>query len=482
MLGNPEFKRHVWMQFSSSRLSLIVGLLTVLTLIALLFEGRWEKDLYTMYVSIGYLAMGIWSLYNVANAFGRDHDTRTWDFQRMTPMSSWDLYWGKLFGAGAMGWLVGLISMALVWVSFLSFSMGAEFLNLVKITSLMVLGFIFGHATAFFISVSTNDVITRGNAVLGFLIGLVPIQYVSSFVEGQFDIDPFDTSGSFSEDIGYLVKNTNEGFVIWHDYVLSSLEAGYLVIAFFMFWVIIGGHQVLRRELKYSDPPVVWLGFVLALPLFMVGFLPPDSFKSLFLFTFTFILTYFALIKSSYDINTYTSWWRAVKSRRLGQAFERMPLWVSTFGLVIIWGVLVVYDYSMSDTVDVSFKKVSTLAFYMLTFVLFAARDGLIIHAMRIGKRAAGRADRMMIGLYYAGVYWLLPWLTALVVKSDISAGDNLRFDGIDDIILSSKGGSDAFTWFYPIPSEHIFVMIGPITVQCIIAVWYLRRRVKSLA
>ncbi len=112
---NPEFKRNLWLTFSTLRL---IGMPAVLALIFLAAGMNTELSqmgsvAVTLFVGIVWL----WGSKNAAAAMGDELRDHTWDQQRMSALSPWEMTWGKLFDATLYNWYGGALCLLMLLVA-----------------------------------------------------------------------------------------------------------------------------------------------------------------------------------------------------------------------------------------------------------------------------------------------------------------------------------------------------------------------------
>ena len=107
MTGNPEFQRQLWLNWRPAQLAWSL-LLTALLLAAPLALARPDNRLHTLLVSA---LLGMWAaaagLGSVLAGGGLNEEARqhTWDWQRLSALTPWQMAWGKLLGAPLQAWL-----------------------------------------------------------------------------------------------------------------------------------------------------------------------------------------------------------------------------------------------------------------------------------------------------------------------------------------------------------------------------------------
>ena len=123
LMKNPEFRRNVWLELSPQRLILmpaVLGIIAVLN-IYLSSDSRTENGtahaLLISFSIIGALLVGAWGSFATLASINSEVAERTWDQQRLSALSPWQMAWGKLLGAGIYPWFGGLICAVIVLVS-----------------------------------------------------------------------------------------------------------------------------------------------------------------------------------------------------------------------------------------------------------------------------------------------------------------------------------------------------------------------------
>jgi hypothetical protein len=107
MTHNPEFQRQLWLNWRPSQLgwSLLLTALLMATPLALVQPG---DRLHTLLIT-GLLGMWIAAagLGSVLAGRGLNEEARqhTWDWQRLSALTPWQMAWGKLLGAPLPAWL-----------------------------------------------------------------------------------------------------------------------------------------------------------------------------------------------------------------------------------------------------------------------------------------------------------------------------------------------------------------------------------------
>jgi len=460
MFKNPEFQRYLWTRFSKAR---VVSLLVIYGLFALLLAmmpGDWQSDFIKPFHNIAFLSIGIWGVYNASNVFGREVANKTWDFQKMSPMSSWALVWGKLFGATSFAWFVAMVCYATVLVALVGREGGVDTYALFHHTVLFFLAGALAQGCALLISLIGNEEKAKKGSILALIIGLVVVTAVGGFSTGIF--------GGI-ENLGLTRPNANVRDVLPYGVLIDDMTRGYMHVLFATFWVFVGAHQIMREKLKYNDPPFVWLGFVVAMSLYIAGLYASSNagISSLVYFT-ALTLTYFTMLRESGDITKYNSWFYYVRAKDRKKIIEKTPNWAAS-SVVVLASLIVASAFIKSgDNINGSL--------FLVVFTLFALRDGLVIHALRLGQKAKGSYYGILV--YYLLVYVMLPWLLANILGFESAFN---HFSPINIADTAHQQGLNSLSLFFPIPIQSSLWMVTPVLVETLLAGLFLLKRLKTM-
>ena len=115
---NPEFKRNLWLEISPMRLVLMPALIGLaLAAFASLKPDETARTALTLSL-LGFFAITIvWGCVQAQNALSREVTEGTWDGQRMSALTPWQMAWGKLFGSTIYTWYGGLMLLAIAGFS-----------------------------------------------------------------------------------------------------------------------------------------------------------------------------------------------------------------------------------------------------------------------------------------------------------------------------------------------------------------------------
>lgn len=92
---NPELRRNLWLEFSLHRL---IGMPAVLALLFALFGsfgGAWRERVFTAALWGFVILAHFWGTRQASAAVTDEVRDRTWDWQRLSALSPWQMTWGK---------------------------------------------------------------------------------------------------------------------------------------------------------------------------------------------------------------------------------------------------------------------------------------------------------------------------------------------------------------------------------------------------
>jgi hypothetical protein len=247
----------------------------VITIDGLAGAGAVFALILNLQIGILLIGGGIFCLQSVH----REKELNTFDYQRVTRLTSLELTLGKLFGAPIAAYFVALCLMPVALVAAITAHVPAKII--LEVYLVLLLGSITYHALALLISV----VLGRGSSALGILsyLAAVGITYspavydawtirsVSPFFAGELLRLPSIVLGS---------GLPSPGAVYWRDLFFGEVVPHMLVLfvlyTTFTAWFLVG----VRRNLKRDPPtyeiysPVQAFSFTLYLSLLMIGFFP----------------------------------------------------------------------------------------------------------------------------------------------------------------------------------------------------------------
>lgn len=413
--NTAELMRHVWTEFSFVRM-IIIPLL--IALVAFSFSGLFTSAMGIYVVTLCAALMSHMVLANLAAsaAMRAESTDNTWDFQRMSPLTSGELSMGKLYGSTSFYHYCTAVAIILNVIS-------AQFLDnvphelwvymtFVGPLSLILCGLL-GQSISFLASIYTFSMkrkgASSGGALFGILVGGLTLNYFTV-------IALKDTAQNF------VSKSSVSDFISWHGIQIETIQFMIISIAFFLLCVHTGIYRLMRIEMQYKNMPFVWIGFITAILVYLTGI--PEALLSLTRHSVTDVqdvsgkITCAAMIMLpiiyiggySWAANTvgYTRFFTAVKNKDASGALTSVPPWFVNLALALLL-IILAMAASTTQAAPAEIQKMIVLAIGILLLII---RDVTVFHAILM-PGATKHAGFFLI-LYMLCVYFLGPKIYGL--------------------------------------------------------------------
>lgn len=393
--GNPELRRYGWLEFSPHRLIAMPVVLGLILFIALQPEGDNHAEMAVSHTfgTIFFVLIGLWGGYKAAEAVIEEINDNTWDFQRLSSLSPWQLTIGKLLGSTAYCWYGALMAFAAhVWAN----TALLPGVYVVYNAALLLCGGLICHAFALLSSLQAAQQRTASRTKMRVIVHHI-LGLIVGWTFASFRMEPWmlESSGDFS--------------VVWYgeNYDLTIFMTGFAAII--LLWLVAGIYWQMRAQLRMRSGPWLWTGFVLFLMLFATGFEvellrrnvvhfgPSAAFGAglMCCYLMTFLEPWSGL---GYR-RILDSW----KKRNVANVANAFPRWLATFALVFlaaVWIALGNIDTPM-------------LGLTLFSLLAFAARDIALLHFFKFNPESR-RATTAT--LFYLGIlYILIPMLLSVL-------------------------------------------------------------------
>ena len=256
---NPELERNLWLELTPGRMIVMAVVLALIFFAAALTQGvaagpgdvaRWAY----------YVVVVIWGARNAANSVVGEIRARTWDSQRLSALSAGTMMWGKLFGSTLLNWFGGAICLAVILADLVqNHGFGVAFIELVYYLAI--------------------GVIAQATALLASLIAARRRQGRT-----QFEVFLYQCTGLAAAVATYLVWSVADParslllpvqraeVVMWWGQACPAQPFLLLSLALFTGWILTGCWRQMRLELQMRNGPLVWLGFLLFMGVYVAGF------------------------------------------------------------------------------------------------------------------------------------------------------------------------------------------------------------------
>jgi hypothetical protein len=395
---NPELLRNVWNELTWRRL---IAMPLILAAILSLPSGA---DLVALVAGILFLILAVlWGTRQAADAVPAEVADNTWDWQRLSTLSAWQLTWGKLAGATLFSWYGALICLAV------RFTVQADIYGVAAAfhASLYLVGAaLIGQAVAFLLGLQTvrlrghrSRMGTLVSQASGMIVGYTAIKY-GSVIPGAA--------------IGWLFTSEPGGLIEWYGLLVAADRAVSVTLLIYLGWTLLGAHRLMMRELAYRIRPWAWPAFVLFSAFFLAGFTPTMGEASRYaadlavagrLVVATAVaagLTYAAMFWDDKDPVVFRRLLRLAEAGDWIGFAGHTPTWLVSYGITVVLAVLLIFTGGGS-------VAGITLWAAIVGALLFIARDMAISLYFWLSPTPA-RANVLTV-IVLALLYWVLPAL-----------------------------------------------------------------------
>ena len=379
---NPEFRRQLWLEFSATRL---IGMPAVLGLIFAAIALRGSSALVSI-AEAGFVVL-VWAYgARLASAALLDEVSEaTWDAQRLSSLTAWQLTWGKLFGGTAYAWYGGAISLMVWWAAATS---AGEALPIVATIGLIAGGIALqalGLCMALAAARRGAAGARRGGAWWVTMLAALPLL-------GKL---PFQSAG----------------FVVWWGVSAPMASFAAMTAVVFAAWAVFGAPRMMAAALQVPQRPLAWLGFQIWIALFAAGFGPLDDGLWRFAIALALVASTAAYITLAIEPPRLDLWQRfAARWRESGLGLvtqQRAPLLLGSLVLSLLGGLLasLLASWSAMSATAGMFGA----AGLPLTVALLTCRDLALVAALNWRSGIARVDGASMVLLVVLNL--VLPWL-----------------------------------------------------------------------
>jgi len=397
MNGNPEFRRHLWLEMTPYRMAGLPLLLAGFFYIAYLIDkSRFGESVAGTAVVLFVALTFLWGNRQATESIITEIRDRTWDWQRMSSIDPWSLSWGKLFGSTIYTWYGGIFCLAVYFAA-----SSDPVPDTIRIIAILVLGAILCQASGLLASLQLVVIKERdysrsfSSAFLLLLILVLP---------------------------GFIAQMMHKNSVVWYDNGYAKIDFMLGSLLCFDAWLLAGIYCLVREEFKFRTAPIAWPSFTLFLMIYTAGFtesspLTGALFPSRLLIAFVFAcgLTYLTILTERKDPVAYRRMIKEAKDRQWLRLLEKVPCWVLTLPFVIVTAILLIAF--KSDTGE----NVSPLSsVFIISLVAFLGRDVALFNFFNLGERTK-RVDMLVI-LWLLILYGLIPGIFMLLKMETVTA------------------------------------------------------------
>lgn len=433
MIANPEFKRLTWLELTPHRLlALPVMLALIFTLLALGAEHPYPA-VATAALVIFALLCPLWGARLAVESVSEEIRDKTWDTQRMSALTPWELTIGKLLGSNVFTWFGGGLCLLVYAVA----DSRAGF----TIPTLTVLGLVVGltllvHSLSLFLTLLAVRRNREPRSSIG-LLSLLAILYISSPL--------------------LIMARPEYRIIEWYGLPLDRLDLILWSLWIFAAWMIVAAWRVMCEAMQERTTPAAWLAFAAFLSLYLAGFVGPSATDSAMsgpnrllavAFAVTLSMSYLAMwwdAKDSVSVRRFLRLWNLSDHRRLA---EEMPCWLATLIPALAIAVLLIPGGGFTLPIG---RTIHATGWTAIALLLYMLRDAGVLYLCCLNP---GSRRGESTALFYLGLaYLVIPWL--------------LKMAGLDA----------AFKLALPPAFENPFGAIAILLLHIVAVAYFIRRR-----
>jgi hypothetical protein len=315
---NPELRRNLWLELTTHRLLAMPAVLLLVFGVLAGNAGReWAGTLTSTATALFIALVVFWGSRQASASVGDEVRSRTWDWQRLSSLTPWQMAWGKLWGATAFTWYGGLLCVATLFIA--SGAMPTPRNTAWLVVALVSTGIALqGAALAGSLQAARKD--SRLGQRVGTLI-LLPVAVVSIFAFMSIVRGPF-------EQVTWFARS-------WDPVRFMALSA-----AAFAAWALLAAHREMCRELRVARLPWAYIAFIAFLATYVSGFgdFHSGGMRSAFIFAgliVAVVLAYYALFAEHTTAIRLRRMVVHARARRWRRFAEDLPLWAPA--LLAVW-------------------------------------------------------------------------------------------------------------------------------------------------
>ena len=432
MIKNPELQRNLWLEITLQRIIAMPAILGLIYFIFFIASSDYSSRLVSLLVisKIIFVILVLWGTRNASASIVNEINQKTWDFQKLSSISPWQMTIGKLLGSTLYTWYGAIIALAIYGVSL--YLLYQYSLDDSKTTWS---GWNFRKYENLTVAIIYYKVVTL-------FLGAILIQALAMFCAASALSNRKDKITNINT-IGHMILSGGVGFfffmteqtlngkrhynVDWYNLDIDRGLFTVLSLAAFVFWVIVGIYRTIKKEFQYKIIPSAWFSFLLFVIIYQAGFfykLPiiPMVFYSLV----TLITIFYSLIFiEPKELTIYKKMKFCIKAKKWKGFLEVMPLWMVTYLLAIFVAIIISiisispinlaeqtiwrgYNYKNMEIA----KSPIYYAALAIVPILMMGRDILIIHFCNLCLNRK-RADFTAL-IYIAILYFITPAILAL--------------------------------------------------------------------
>jgi hypothetical protein len=333
---NPELLRNIWLELTTRRL---IAMPLVLGALLLLWSS--ESFISDLAGTFYFIITILWGTRQAADAVASEVTESTWDWQRLSTLSAWQLTWGKLIGATLFTWYGAVICLGVRFGAMLE---DHDPVTVIYGTLYLIGAALMAQTASFLLGLQSvrlrghrTRVGTLVSQIIGIAVGYTALRY-AGMVPGA--------------EIHWLASEAGDAQIEWWGIPVTASIMASIGIAAFLAWTLLGAQRLMMRELSYRTRPWAWPAFVLFTCAFMAGFPPSVEEPSAGFVSFEIAarlaiaavtsagLTYAALFWDDKDPVMFRRLIRLYEAQRWREFLSYTPTWLVSLAITAILAVL----------------------------------------------------------------------------------------------------------------------------------------------
>lgn len=396
---NPEIQRNIWETITPTKLIVMPVLLVLIFSIA----GS-TTNIGIISLILFYIITVMVGAYVAGEEIPNEIQEKTWDWQRMSTLTPWQMTIGKLFGSTIYQWYAGAICILAFIYSGLVLKI--EILNLIQIVICMILVATFFQSYAMLLGIGTREMPIRMRRflVIGILLGLA-IVLVTVFTA-------IGIANYFEKRIN--TEQLNAPNTSWFFIKLPLLTHFLMGLLFLNFWSFMGLYRSFRTEMYYFNGPEFFTLFLISVPFYFSGYLFNDKgiATSVYLTllcsgiaVFAYSAAIITAIIDKMEVIAFRRWFFYLEKKDYKKVGYDTPLWLIALVVEIISSLLALLMFMISSAelgkLEPDFPQ--KVLYFLLVVNLFTIRDiGIFMYNnFTQGKNAIGLTFTYLFILYY---------------------------------------------------------------------------------
>lgn len=396
---NPELQRNIWENITPTKL---IVMPIVLFLIFLLAGSAVNIGITALIMF--YIITVMVGAYLAGEEVPNEIQERTWDWQRMSAMTPWQITIGKLLGSTIYQWYSGFICILAFVYSAITIKIDFFVALQMIISMILVATFFQSFSMVLGINAREMPIRIRRFLIIAILLGLAML-LISIFTIMSI-ADYFERRIHPEEWI--------EPKIQWFFIKLPVITHFMIGLIFLNFWSLIGLYRSFRTEMYYFNGPEFFTSFLIMTPFYFSGYLFNIPDITLFayltlLFTGITIFAYQTALLTAFidkmEIITFRRLFFYLEQKNWKKVGYDLPLWLIALSIEIISSLVALVFFFISSVelgkIDEAFSQ--KILFFLLVGCLFVVRDiGIFMYNnFTQGKNAIGLTLTYLFILYY---------------------------------------------------------------------------------